>query len=115
MKNKTLSSALCLFLLCSAQAKSQDLMLCNNDDIHYTGHRLEISVSYDETTVTLKSEETLENVYVVIKDFDGNVIYAGWTTIDRQSDTIVMPVEEGTEKCTIEVYVDEKCLTGIFE
>ena len=77
--------------------------------------RFEISVSYDETSVTLRSDDTLENVYVVIKDFDGNIIYNGWTVIDQQSNTIVMPIEEGTEKYTIEVYVDEECLVGYFD
>lgn len=77
--------------------------------------RFEIVVSYDDTSVTLKSEETLYNAYVVIKDFDGNVIYNGWTVIDNNGNTITMPVEEGTEKYTIEVYKDEECAKGYFE
>lgn len=77
--------------------------------------RFEIAVSYDDTTVTLKSEKTLDNVYIVIKDFDGNIIYNGWTVIDNNGNIISLPVEEGTEKYTIEVYKDEECVKGYFE
>lgn len=115
MNKKILSSVLCLFVLSCPCLIGGEVTLCGYENMAISGHRFEISVSYDETSVTLRSDKTLENVYVVIKDFDGNIIYNGWTVIDQQSNTIVMPIEEGTEKYTIEVYVDEECQVGYFD
>ncbi len=115
MKNRKLLSALCLCMLSCVHANSQEMHLSGDGGRCTKGHRFEISVSYDDTSVTLKSENTLDNVYVVIKDFDGNTIYNGWTTIDKTSNTIMLPEEEGIDKYTIEVYVDEECMKGYFE
>lgn len=115
MKNKLFLSAASLCMLSSIHTNGQEAQLYGPELKCLKGHRFEIALTYDDTSVTLKSEKTLYNAYVVIKDIDGNVIYNGWTVIDNNGNTITMPVEEGTEKYTIEVYKDEECAKGYFE
>lgn len=115
MKNKLFLSAVSLYMLSNINTNGQDAQLYGAEHKCLKGHRFEIALTYDDATVTLKSEKTLDNVFVVIKDFDGNIIYNGWTVIDNNGSIIAMPVEEGTEKYTIEVYKDEECAIGYFE
>lgn len=102
-------------MLSSTHTNGQEAQLYGPEHKCLKGHRFEIALTYDDTTVTLKSEKTLDNVYIVIKDIDGNIIYNGWTAIDNSGNIISLPVEEGTEKYTIEVYKDEECVKEYFE
>lgn len=115
MKHKFFLSAACLCMLSSTHTNGQEQQLYGIEIKCLKGHRFEIAMTYDDTTVTLKSEKTLDNVYIVIKDIDGNIIYNGWTAIDNSGNIISLPVEEGTEKYTIEVYKDEECVKEYFE
>lgn len=60
MTNKKLLSALCLCMLSCVHANSQEMHLYGDGARCTKGHRFEISVSYDDTSVTLKAQETLE-------------------------------------------------------
>lgn len=81
------------------------------------GHRYSIpTVSTDGDDITIKSDSTIYNVDIVIRDQFGNVMHHSTQNIGPMETTIsVQDYDDGTEKMTIDIYYEERHLCGYFE
>lgn len=76
-----------------------------NDSGHPCGHP---SVSYDDDEITIKSDSTIYDVGVVVKDQYGNVMHQSTQTVGSEGTVIYVPDTDGdSEKTTIDLYYDE--------
>ena len=76
-----------------------------NDVGHPCGHP---SVSYDDDEITIKSDSTIYDVGVVVKDQYGNVMHQSTQTVGSEGTVIYVPDTGGdSEKTTIDLYYDE--------
>lgn len=77
-----------------------------NDSGHPCGHP---SVSYDDDEITIKSDSTIYDVGVVVKDQYGNVMHQSTQTVGSEGTVIYVPDTGGdSEKTTIDLYCDEQ-------
>ena len=77
-----------------------------NDSGHPCGHP---SVSYDDDEITIKSDSTIYDVGVVVKDQYGNVMHQSTQTVGSEGTVIYVPDTGGdSEKMTIDLYYDEQ-------
>ena len=77
-----------------------------NDSGHPCGHP---SVSYDDDEITIKSDSTIYDVGVVVKDQYGNVMHQSTQTVGSEGTVIYVPDTGGdSEKTTIDLYYDEQ-------
>ena len=75
------------------------------DSGHPCGHP---SVSYDDDEITIKSDSTIYDVSVVVKDQYGNVMHQSTQTVGSEGTVIYVPDTGGdSEKTTIDLYYDE--------
>ena len=75
------------------------------DSGHPCGHP---SVSYDDDEITIKSDSTIYDVGVVVKDQYGNVMHQSTQTVGSEGTVIYVPDTGGdSEKTTINLYYDE--------
>ena len=66
------------------------------------------SVSYDDDEITIKSDSTIYDVGVVVKDQYGNVMHQSTQTVGSEGTVIYVPDTGGdSEKTTIDLYYDE--------
>ena len=73
-------------------------------------------VDSDGDDITIKSDSTIYNVDVVIRDQFGNVMHHSTQNIGPMETTIsVQDYDDGTEKMTIDIYYEERHLCGYFE
>ena len=80
------------------------------DSGHPCGHP---SVSYDDDEITIKSDSTIYDVSVVVKDQYGNVMHQSTQTVGSEGTVIYVPDTGGdSEKTTIDLYYDRKHLSG---
>lgn len=80
------------------------------DSGHPCGHP---SVSYDDDEITIKSDSTIYDVGVVVKDQYGNVMHQSTQTVGSEGTVIYVPDTGGdSEKTTIDLYYDRKHLSG---
>ena len=83
-----------------------------NDSGHPCGHP---SVSYDDDEITIKSDSTIYDVSVVVKDQYGNVMHQSTQMVGSEGTVIYVPDTGGdSEKTTIDLYYDRKHLSGYF-
>ena len=76
------------------------------DSGHPCGHP---SVSYDDDEITIKSDSTIYDVSVVVKDQYGNVMHQSIQTVGSEGTVIYVPDTDGdSEKTTIDLYYDEQ-------
>ncbi|WP_288176849.1 hypothetical protein [Prevotella sp. CAG:592] len=76
-----------------------------NDVGHPCGHP---SVSYDDDEITIKSDSTIYDVGVVVKDQYGNVMHQSTQMVGSEGTVIYVPDTGGdSEKTTIDLYYDE--------
>lgn len=76
------------------------------DSGHPCGHP---SVSYDDDEITIKSDSTIYDVGVVVKDQYGNVMHQSTQTVGSEGTVIYVPDTGGdSEKTTIDLYYDEQ-------
>lgn len=76
------------------------------DSGHPCGHP---SVSYDDDEITIKSDSTIYDVGVVVKDQYGNVMHQSTQTVGSEGTVIYVPDTGGdSEKTTIDFYYDEQ-------
>ena len=76
------------------------------DSGHPCGHP---SVSYDDDEITIKSDSTIYDVGVVVKDQYGNVMHQSTQTVGSEGTVIYVPDTGGdSEKTTIDLYCDEQ-------
>lgn len=77
-----------------------------NDSGHPCGHP---SVSYDDDEITIKSDSTIYDVGVVVKDQYGNVMHQSTQAVGSEGTVIYVPDTGGdSEKTTIDLYYDEQ-------
>ena len=80
-----------------------------------SGHCYEIpTVSQDGDEITFKSDTTLTDVLVVIKDEYGNVMHNSMIDISPIESTIIVPDNEDCQKTTIDIYYRKEHLFGCF-
>ena len=73
-------------------------------------------VTYDDDDVTIKSDSTITDVTVVIRDQYGNVMHQSTQTVGPAETTLYVPNTDGdSEKTTIDLYYDRRHLSGTFD
>lgn len=101
---------LCGFCFSSSYGYKDDVVLNIDynkevDSGHPCGHP---SVSYDDDEITIKSDSTIYDVSVVVKDQYGNVMHQSTQTVGSEGIVIYVPDTGGdSEKTTINLYYDE--------
>lgn len=71
----------------------------------------DIDLSYEDNTFYLSIPETTEDVSIVIKDFDGNVLYST-AIIVSTSDAFTVPESIVDDMCSIEITYNGVCYEG---
>lgn len=103
-------------MVCStmrAQMRTVDLY---NDDKEIVERRYELpTVKYDEVSVFVSADTLINNVAVIVKDYEGNVIYSGRTTVSPADRHINLPQRYQGRKYKVELYYDDKYLYGYFD
>lgn len=109
-RKQILSIVLCGFCFSSSYGYKDDVVLNIDynkevDSGHPCGHP---SVSYDDDEITIKSDSTIYDVGVVVKDQYGNVMHQSTQTVGSEGTVIYVPDTGGdSEKTTINLYYDE--------
>ena len=115
MKRTLLTLALvALTNLCFSQGKEVSLV---DKKGHCGQHNSGIPiVSSDGDDVTIKSDSTITDMTVVIRDQYGNVMHQSTQTVGPAETTLYVPNTDGdSEKTTIDLYYDRRHLSGTFE
>lgn len=109
-RKQILAIVLCGFCFSSSYGYKDDVVLNIDynkevDSGHPCGHP---SVSYDDDEITIKSDSTIYDVGVVVKDQYGNVMHQSTQTVGSEGIVIYVPDTGGdSEKTTINLYYDE--------
>ena len=109
-RKQILAIVLCGFCFSSSYGYMDDVVLNIDynkevDSGHPCGHP---SVSYDDDEITIKSDSTIYDVSVVVKDQYGNVMHQSTQTVGSEGTVIYVPDTGGdSEKTTINLYYDE--------
>lgn len=109
-RKQILSIVLCGFCFSSSYGYKDDVVLNIDynkevDSGHPCGHP---SVSYDDDEITIKSDSTIYDVSVVVKDQYGNVMHQSTQMVGSEGTVIYVPDTGGdSEKTTINLYYDE--------
>ena len=100
---------------CSSMfADNVELTNDHREDVKY-GHQY-VVVSYDGDDVTIKSDSTITDMTVVIRDQYGNVMHQSTQTVGPAETTLYVPNTDGdSEKTTIDLFYDRRHLSGTFE
>ena len=116
MKRFTLLVGLLCFSIVGI-AQTKVIYLQTDDPVDYgKPHRSVIPVHYDENGVTVRSDSTLYNVEVTIKDQKGEVMNRQQLDIIPKSDNVISASDSpDSEKQTIEIIVDKQRYLGYFE
>ena len=94
-------------------ADNVELTNDHREDVKY-GHQY-VVVSYDGDDVTIKSDSTITDMTVVIRDQYGNVMHQSTQTVGPAETTLYVPDTDGdSEKTTIDLYYDRRHLSGTF-
>ena len=103
-----------LFIACSCtNLYAIDIKDVQLTDVHHPGNDVghpcgHPSVSYDDDEITIKSDSTIYDVSVVVKDQYGNVMHHSTQTVGSEGTVIYVPDTGGdSEKTTINLYYDE--------
>ena len=73
-------------------------------------------VNHDGDDVNIRCDSTINNVDIVIRDQYGAVMHQSTQTIGPNETSLYVPDVEGdSEKTTIDLYYDNKHLSGYFE
>ena len=104
-----------LFIACSCMnLYAIDIKDVQLTDVHHPGNDVghpcgHPSVSYDDDEITIKSDSTIYDVGVVVKDQYGNVMHQSTQTVGSEGTVIYVPDTGGdSEKTTIDLYYDEQ-------
>ncbi|WP_337668433.1 DUF3244 domain-containing protein [Prevotella sp.] len=74
------------------------------------------TVTSDGDDVTIKSDSTITDMTVVIRDQYGNVMHQSTQTVGPAETTLYVPNTDGdSEKTTIDLYYDRRHLSGTFD
>lgn len=115
MKTRTLTALLAMLITLSINSKTQITMydIKGHTPPHNSGIPI---VDSDGDEIIIKSDSTIYNVDIVIRDQFGNVIHHSTQNIGPMETTIsVQDYDDGTEKMTIDIYYEERHLCGYFE
>jgi len=99
-----------------SKAQRQEVTLVNdNRSNSYEGSRYEVPPikvedGDDEVTITSDSPQT---VGVVIRGTDGSLMYVGVVNASKTGTSIYIPSSTLTDKFTIDIYTDDRHLTGL--
>lgn len=103
------------FIDCQLQASMHEVDL----SIDYNGNMSKghpcahPSVSCNDDEITIKTDSTLYNVGIIVKDQNGNVMHQSVQTVGQEGTVIYLPDDNSSsEKTTIDLYYDEKHLYG---
>ena len=108
-----------LVLYGTAYSAPKDVELVSKDGTIYNPggpHSGIPIVSSDGDDVTIKSDSTIIDMTVVIRDQYGNVMHQSTQTVGPAETTLYVPNTDGdSEKTTIDLYYDRRHLSGTFE
>lgn len=115
MKTKTLMIGLALLGCPTANAQNTVNLQGDPDDIVNRNHIREMPiVTYDNSYVSIKSEEFVGNARVIIKDTKERVIYNKVISISPDNNVLDIPKEYVSDKFKIELSYDNAKLQGYF-
>lgn len=101
-----------LFVAMTTQAQ---VIMYDNHEIPSTHNSGIPIVDSDGNEVTIKSDSTIYNADIVIKDKSGNVMHHSVETLGPMGTTIFVPDNYGiSEKATIDIYYDRRHINGYF-
>lgn len=118
MKKKTIIAIMVITICTGLQAQTRTMTLHSSDidENLIGGSRYEVpTVDYDDEAVTISADTLINNVTIVIKDADGNIIHRQNTNVTPAETTIALTQYDQQNKFMIEVYYDNKCLYGYFK
>ena len=104
-------------LLCLSAFGQKDVIIIDHGTDITKGHPYVIpNVTYDDDDVTIKSDSTITDMTVVIRDQNGNVMHQSTQTVGPAETTLYVPNIDGdSEKTTLDLYYDRRHLSGTFE
>lgn len=112
---KSFILTLSLFIATAMTAKTEVTIY----DLHGkpAGHNSCIpTVNSDDDEIMIKSDSTIYNVDIIIRDQFGNIMHHSTQNIGPMETTISLPnYGDGAEKTAIDIYYDRKRLSGYFE
>lgn len=116
MKKEALLSVIMLASAVSVRALPVEVSLSDGHDIkHSTSHpSAHPTVTYDDDEITIKSDSTLNDLTVVVRDQYGQVLHSSTISISQDGTIIYVPSDGDSEKTTIDLYYDRKHLRGCF-
>lgn len=103
----------CCTTLC-AQQVSVDLTIDHTGGIHTSHPSAHPTVTYDDDEVTIKSDSTIQDLNVVIRDQYGQVLYNSAVTVSQSGTIIYVPDDGDSEKTTIDLYYNREHAKGYF-
>lgn len=115
MKTRTLTALLAMLITLSINSKTQITMydIKGHTPPHNSGIPI---VDSDGDEIIIKSDSTIYNVDVVIRDQFGNVMHHSTQNIGPMETTIsILENNDISEMTTIDIYYDRKHLSGYFE
>ena len=94
----------------------KDVIIIDHGTDITKGHPYIPNVTYDGDDVTIKSDSTITDMTVVIRDQYGNVMHQSTQTVGPAETTLYVPNTDGdSEKTTIDLYYDRRHLSGTFD
>lgn len=72
------------------------------------------TVTYDDDEITIKSDSTINNLTVVVRDQYGQVLHNSTVTVSQDGTIIYVPSEDDSEKATIDLYYKREHVKGYF-
>ena len=106
-----------IILLCSHLCVMADgeVVLYEDQEYNHTGHKfvvppITVEDNNDEVTITSDSTQT---VGVVVRGTDGSLMYVGVVNASKMGTSIYIPSSTLTDKFTIDIYTDDRHLTGL--
>lgn len=72
------------------------------------------TVTYDDDEITIKSDSTINDLTVVVRDQYGQVLNASTITVSQDGTIIYVPSNGDSEKTTIDLYYKREHAKGYF-
>ena len=112
---RNIIAVMAFLIAASLNAKTEVTVydLSVHPSVHNSGKPI---VNHDGDDVTIRCDSTINDVDIVIRDQYGTVMHQSTQTIGPDETSLYVPDVEGdSEKTTIDLYYDNKHLSGYFE
>lgn len=113
MKIKTITSLAIFF---ATNLNAQTPVPIQNIGNHPTVHNSGIpTVNNDGDDVNIRCDSTINNVNIIIKDQNGNIMHQSVQTISPIETTLSVQDDCESRKATIDLYYNRRHLYGVFD